>query len=633
MHENKPNGGFNSKSRQLNLSTGSLGLGDTTRYQPLSQTELQLTVALDELFETLKIHLPTTTERGLWTAFVTTYLFTISWAAFYSLSEYSTKAAQDELTELNTPSFLVDFFDYAVKGASIVPMILGTNSARTLFSTMFYRCQTLYQQRGLAGLLEHTPVALVKTLPSLLVAFLSSFGAGNVTRSRLMEDNYLAEWVKSWCVNAAMISATITNGRVFDLRFTDLLRLAGIQATRPVLKERLALQALLVGYPKRLKALVEKALDATVLAETGNALQAAATPLLGPDLATHFKAMHGSKDVYSLVYNLLVVAVDNKTAVELMRDNQAKPVTWSQWLGARTLSTMALLLALAYTIPNYVSASKAQPLAEEKGFGFLPVMLLALASYAANTVINNAGIWSLLDWASKLCSGGSGNKQTNEAADYALMFIKGILVTLYMVSQVGIVRAFPFEIDPRYNADIAIAQLPLTAVVSMGLALFSISSALQVFADYRVAYQTKDDLAGKLTGPLTKKQIRAIENHLNTTFKTLQAALESLSNKDILALYQGVNQKFGFQPDVEEAERNLRIADDVAKIPGRDSPNANQQSSIAIHNDSPPNSPYDTTLSTVCKTIKAPRQSTCNKMGVVLRQLVERFICASSNLS
>lgn len=530
-------------------------------YQPLAHDDPETTLnplhakAFQQVYDMVKLRLPSRTEAVLWGVATSTYTLLVSAAAFYSLTEYSSAAIQEELADRGVPQVLLEAFEAVVKGASIVPMILSTNSARLLVSEIIDH----YRGLGAQGMLESVPRVALKTAVPFTVAFISGFATGNVTSSRLLNDAHFPSFLFDWFCDMAMNSAITTNFRLGKKLFMDPAVSYVRQWGRPYCPERQALMSFLAHYSAYVDLLVS---NDSPIAEAENPMQTALNqPAVSESLFEHFKKQRdvslgqNSEPDGGALIQLFVNMIQNQELSGLPQ-NSAQSFNTRSILPLLGFVLLGVVGAV-YTIPNWVSGSKAGSFAASKGAP-LPGWLIGGCSFLINTLINAYSLWVLSTAVQNLLS----NKKTQGRTwtDTGLDTLKVSLVLVYMVAQVGIVHAFPFEIDPRYDEDIATAQLAVTIPVAMGLALFSIDGAFQQLADFLLKYKYRNDLAQDgLT--LSPEHIRVIKMYLNDMKAKLMEKMDAFSNEQVSSLFNVVNNALPVVPNGSHSTALVSIRD------------------------------------------------------------------------
>lgn len=550
----------NRSDKSLDSNHEDLEKGESKRVEGLHNDEL-LGLVLDndfpltsspqliELFNAVKLIPPNRLELIGWSLFILAYGATVSAPAFFPLTIYASQTIQNLLKDTATPLWLQATLIDAVKLSSVVPTILSVNSGRLRLAHALDECHRYFQRGGWPELASRMPGVLLKESVPLTVSWISSFGAGNVAESRL-EDGPYAQY-KDWCAISAQISATVTNSRQLNNLAVDPW-IASRQSIGDVSILREALQQLLKQYLVALDnaaTLAKKTLQPRVVIEGDNI---EAPLLVDTSLVKHFISMRDiSQDSTGHIGMLLaemIYLVNN--------GNVSRPVvnTWRQWLegkigqgrisqmvdqteqfftayGTNLLNAICLLTSAIYTIPQFVSASEAGPFAASEGIHFLLDWLLGGGSFAVNAFINFYGLWTLY---SALTAPKTVDR---DWTDIGLLMLKSLLVAVYTISQLGIVKAFPFEpsfMPEQSYPDIAWLQLALATVVATGLALFSISSAFEQFAAYKLKWQKASVLATlTVNSPLSTGVIQAILNDLKQSNKTLSSRVGAVASKEV----------------------------------------------------------------------------------------------------
>ncbi len=148
----------------------------------------------------------TTGEATAWLLAVLGYIGTITAPAAVSASFYASLTVDATLSNSDSPYAKILWS--LVKAAAVVPTILATNSAQTLFSRLVSR----YQKDAMLGLMKE--VVHPEMLLPLGIAIISAFSTAYVAECRNSTSGLFSDSIVDWFTYAAFISATITNTRL-----------------------------------------------------------------------------------------------------------------------------------------------------------------------------------------------------------------------------------------------------------------------------------------------------------------------------------------------------------------------------------------------------------------------------------
>lgn len=563
---------FTSKQERSTFISGGFGynlppknnVNDQEKFLSTTQKPNPADPRLQELFDAVKLMPPNQKALLLWSLFVLVYGSTVSVPAFYSLTEYASKAVQDLLAGAHLPDLALTILKDSVKIASVVPTILSANSGRLLLAHMMNQSHRHFERGGWLELGSRVPELVLKEGLPLIVSLVSSLGAGNVTNSRLKSDAYSDYWVR-WCTTSTQISASSTNFRQLSNLAVDpataTLKNVYRQRMGDISVERDALQHYLKQYPAALNTAVRLARDALI----GNG-DAEEPLVVDTSLVKHYSKMRdlsrASDASIGPWLEEIIRFVDSST-----HRDQPLPAanTWQQWLvgkvgegvmskvlgqveqfliahdrGTNILHGVFVLTASSFTLPQYESAAEAGPFAASEGIDSLPGPFIGASSFSVNAFINFFSLWTLYEAVTQSKS----QTVDRDWADFCLFILKGLLVGMYTISQLGIVKAFPFKSNFLPEASypkIAVTQLVLAAFVATGLALFSISGAFEQVAAYKLKWQ-KQAVLDKVTEEtqLTSGLIQAMLNELMLSAKTLMQRIEAVDSTEVSLIVKAI---------------------------------------------------------------------------------------------
>ncbi len=450
-----------------------------------------------ETFAALKIHLPTLRERNVWAAFVLIYGLSFASPTFYVLTEYSSEAVYIVLANSALPPAALDSLAMIVKGSAIVPIILGINLTQALVANITEKLHYFYQmEHQLGGLLKRSGLPLIRSSLPLLMAAISALGTANVTYQGLMSNrNLSAAWL-SYFVSMTLITASLIN---FSLLESLLVRPMIKQWRRQAAaSEQTVLLELMTNY----SAWLQKCQLAIEAKNEESYL------MVQNDLWDHFVAMREASSLTDFL-SAIKTAVEHSSCISVAA---SQPIMAFLWYGLKT-SIFGVFSSL-FTLPNLISGLKAGDFVKSQLGLIVPGVAIGITSFCINGLINYIGMWSL--WNTGVSLSQQKNRLHCNFSILAIGALKLSLVSLYVASQIGLVLAFPVVINARLDKIMALLQLIVTAFASMGLAFFSINSAI----DKGLAYQSALDSRLRLQSS-TKPLLTAIDCQVMMNYLTL----------------------------------------------------------------------------------------------------------------